>query len=102
MNAASLAPWPRRLPFDGRSAAVRLGLIDGEWVVNPTFQELEDATFDIVVAGAKNAQAGVDILMIEGEAPTTPGRCSRRRGRLAPTEEVVAQGLDGAKARSPS
>ncbi len=76
MNAAACAVGLAGLPFDGPVAAVRLGMIGGQWVVNPTFQELEDATFDIVVAGAKNAQAGVDILMIEGEAPRAPGRCS--------------------------
>ena len=51
MNAASLAVGIAGLPFDGPVGAVRLGLIGGEWAVNPTFQELDEATFDIVVAG---------------------------------------------------
>ena len=98
MNAAACAVSLAGLPFDGPVAAVRLGLIGGEWVVNPTFQELEDATFDIVVAGAKNAAGGVDILMIEGEAPeNTWPLLGRGDGAVAPTEEVVAQGLEVAK-----
>ncbi|HYJ61277.1 MAG TPA: polyribonucleotide nucleotidyltransferase, partial [Actinomycetota bacterium] len=82
----------------GPVAAVRLGLIRGEWAVNPTFQEIEDATFDIVVAGSKNPEGGVDILMIEGEAPDlTWPLLADDTGAVAPTEEVVARGLDVAK-----
>src|SRR5215210_5192928 len=65
INAASLAVGIAGLPFDGPVGAVRLGLIGGEWAVNPTFDELEDATFDIVVAGSKNDEGGIVILMIE-------------------------------------
>src|SRR5262245_58243753 len=96
MNAAACAVSLAGLPFDGPVAAVRLGLIDGTWVVNPTFQQLEEATFDVVVAGSKSADGGVDILMIEGEAPV--GTWPRlAEGAEAPTEEVVAQGLEVAK-----
>jgi polyribonucleotide nucleotidyltransferase len=97
MNAAACAVGLAGLPFDGPVAAVRLGLIEGEWVVNPTYQQLEDATFDIVVAGSKAQDGAVDILMIEGEAPehTWP---LLSEGATAPTEEVVAQGLEVAKA----
>jgi polyribonucleotide nucleotidyltransferase len=96
MNAAACAVGLAGLPFDGPVGAVRLGLIEGEWVVNPTYQQLEEATFDIVVAGSKASDGGVDILMIEGEAPehTWP---LLSEGALAPTEEVVAQGLEVAK-----
>src|SRR2546430_3561166 len=72
MNAAACAVGLAGLPFDGPVAAVRLGMIGGQWVVNPTVQELEDATFDIVVAGAKNAQAGGDNPLIAGGAPRSP------------------------------
>jgi polyribonucleotide nucleotidyltransferase len=98
MNAAACAVGLAGLPFDGPVAAVRLGLIDGEWVVNPTFQEAEDATFDIVVAGSKNPAGGVDVLMIEGEAPEDAWRLLAE-GALAPTEAVVAEGLEVAKAQ---
>jgi polyribonucleotide nucleotidyltransferase len=97
MNAAACAVGLAGLPFDGPVAAVRLGLIDGQWQVNPTYVETEDATFDIVVAGSKGSDGGVDILMIEGEAPTNTWPLLSG-GALAPTEEVVAQGLEVAKA----
>jgi polyribonucleotide nucleotidyltransferase len=97
MNAAACAVGLAGLPFNGPVAAVRLGLIDGNWQVNPTYVETEDATFDIVVAGSKGSDGGVDILMIEGEAPTNTWPLLSG-GALAPTEEVVAQGLEVAKA----
>jgi polyribonucleotide nucleotidyltransferase len=99
MNAAACAVGLAGLPFDGPVASVRLGLIGGEWMVNPTFQEVEEATFDIVVAGSKAADGGVDILMIEGEAPENAWPLlAEAQGAVAPTEEVVAQGLEVAKA----
>src|SRR3954471_1818340 len=97
MNAAACAVGLAGLPFNGPVAAVRLGLIDGQWQINPTYLETEDATFDIVVAGSKASDGGVDILMIEGEAPTNTWPLLSG-GALAPTEEVVAQGLEVAKA----
>jgi polyribonucleotide nucleotidyltransferase len=97
MNAASLATCIAGLPFDGPVAAVRVGLIGGEWVVNPTFQEVDEATFDVVVAGRRNAEGSIDILMIEGEAPDETWRLLESGGGTAPTEEVVAEGLEAAK-----
>ncbi|MFN2589744.1 MAG: polyribonucleotide nucleotidyltransferase [Actinomycetota bacterium] len=96
INAAGLAVSLAGLPFDGPVAAVRLGLIGGQWHVNPTYQELDLATFDVVVAGRKNDRGGVDILMVEGEAPE--GAWQRlQEGGIAPTEETVAEGLEVAK-----
>jgi len=98
MNAASLATCIAGLPFEGPVGSVRLGLIGGEWVINPTFQEVEDATFDIVVAGRRNDDGGIDILMIEGEAPDGTWQALQGgEGAVAPTEEVVAEGLEAAK-----
>jgi polyribonucleotide nucleotidyltransferase len=96
INAASLAVCLAGLPFEGPVGAVRLGLIGGQWKINPTYQELDLATFDMVVAGRMNEQGSVDILMVEGEAPE--GAWVRvRDGETAPTEEVLAEGLEFAK-----
>jgi polyribonucleotide nucleotidyltransferase len=96
INAASLAVCLAALPFDGPVGAVRLGLIGGQWKVNPTYQDLDLATFDVVVAGRQNEQGTIDILMVEGEAPE--GAWTRvADGEIAPTEEVVADGLDVAR-----
>ncbi len=96
MNAASVATCLAGLPFDGPVGSVRLGLIEGRWVVNPTFAEVEDATFDVVVAGRRNESGVIDILMIEGEAPDNTWALLAS-GAKAPTEEVVAEGLEAAK-----
>jgi polyribonucleotide nucleotidyltransferase len=96
MNAASVATCLAGLPFDGPVASVRMGLIDGRWVVNPTFQEVEEATFDVVVAGRRNDADEIDVLMIEGEAPGNTWELLAG-GAAAPTEETVAEGLEAAK-----
>ena len=96
MNAASVATCLAGLPFDGPVASVRMGLIDGQWVVNPTFQQVEEATFDVVVAGRKNDAGEIDVLMIEGEAPDNTWDLLAG-GAPAPTEETVAEGLEAAK-----
>jgi len=97
MNAASLATCLAGLPFDGPVGAVRMGLIGGEWVVNPSFQEIDEATFDVVVAGRQNDRGEIDVLMIEGEAPDETWRLLESGAGTAPTEEIVAEGLEAAK-----
>jgi polyribonucleotide nucleotidyltransferase len=97
MNAASLATMLSGIPFEGPVGSVRLGLIDGSWVLNPTFQEVEEATFDIVVAGRRNDAGQVDILMIEGEAPDNTWALLESGRGTKPTERVVAEGLEEAK-----
>ena len=96
MNAASLATMLSGIPFEGPVGSVRMGLIGGEWVINPTFQDLEESTFDIVVAGRRNDAGQVDILMIEGEAPENTWALLQADGTM-PTEQVVAEGLEAAK-----
>jgi polyribonucleotide nucleotidyltransferase len=95
INAASLAVCLAGLPFNGPVGAVRMGLIGGQWKANPTFQDLDLATFDVVVAGKMNDQGSVDILMVEGEAPEGAWGLIQE-GATSPTEEIVAQGLEEA------
>jgi polyribonucleotide nucleotidyltransferase len=61
--AASLALNISKIPFEGIVAGVRLGYVDGKFVVFPTEEQLEKSRLDIVVAGSKDA-----ITMVEGEA----------------------------------
>jgi polyribonucleotide nucleotidyltransferase len=96
INGAGLAVTLAGLPFDGPVAAVRVGLMNGRWKVNPTYQDLDLATFDMVVAGRRNDQGEVDILMVEAEAPDEALK-HIADGDPAPTEEVVAEGLEEAK-----
>ena len=63
INAASCAVTISDIPFYGPIAAVRVALINGEYVINPTFQQLPLASLDIVVAGTHDG-----ITMVEGGA----------------------------------
>jgi polyribonucleotide nucleotidyltransferase len=67
MNGASAACCLSALPFQGPIAAVRLGQIDGEFVVFPTQDQLEESDLDLIISGSKDA-----ILMIEGFAREMP------------------------------
>ena len=55
MTGASAALTLSEIPFLGPLAAVRVGLIDGEYVVNPLLSQLEEATLDLVVSGSRDA-----------------------------------------------
>ena len=63
MIGASAALSISGVPFDGPMGAARVGFIDGEYVLNPTFEELNDSYLDMVVAGTDEA-----VLMVESEA----------------------------------
>ncbi|MHB1613936.1 MAG: polyribonucleotide nucleotidyltransferase [Actinomycetes bacterium] len=96
INAASLSTQLAGLPFSGPIGGVRVALIDGHWVGFPTYSELEHAVFDMVVAGRVLPDGDVAIMMVEAEAtPATIGLVAG--GAVAPTEEVVAAGLEAAK-----
>ena len=74
---------------------VRVALIDGQWVAFPTHSQLEDAVFDMVVAG-RVAGDDVAIMMVEAEA--TEGSWNLiKGGATKPSEEIVAQGLEASK-----
>jgi polyribonucleotide nucleotidyltransferase len=104
INAASLSTQLAGLPFSGPIGGVRVALIKGQWVAFPAHSQLEDATFDMVVAGRVIDGGDVAIMMVEAEStPRTlallaensdPGDAGRA---VAPTEEVVAEGLEAAK-----
>ena len=96
INAASISTQLSGLPFSGPVAGVRISLIDGQWVAFPRFSEIERSTFDMVVAG-RAVGDDVAIAMIEAEAPEGSWNLIKNEGATAPTEEVVAQGLEAAK-----
>jgi len=97
INAASMSTQLAGLPFSGPIGAVRVAHIDGQWVAFPYHSELERATFDMVVAGRVLPDGDVAIMMVEAEA-TAQTFGLVRDGATAPTEEVVAQGLEASKA----
>jgi polyribonucleotide nucleotidyltransferase len=75
MLGTSIALNLSKIPFEEPIAGVRVGRIQGQWVLNPTFQQLEYSDVEIVVAGTEDA-----IMMVEGGAVEVP-------------EEEIAEGL---------
>ncbi len=96
INSAACAVLLSGLPFTGPVGATRVACINGEWVAFPTHSELEDATFDMVVAGRLLDDGDVAIMMVEAEATKNVYEVVNGGGK-APTEDVVAAGLEAAK-----
>ena len=63
LNGASMALMLAGTPFNGPVSGVRVGRVSGEWIINPTFQDLDESDIDLVVAGTDEA-----ILMVEAGA----------------------------------
>jgi polyribonucleotide nucleotidyltransferase len=95
INAASASTQLSGLPFSGPIGGVRVALISGQWVAFPTHEQLGEAVFDMVVAG-RIAGDDVAIMMVEAEATERTIELVAG-GATAPTEEVVAEGLDASK-----
>ena len=106
INAASASTQLSGLPFSGPIGGVRVALVPtsaspaGQWVAFPTYEQLGNAVFDMVVAGrvvsSEGADADVAIMMVEAEATDSVIE-KISGGAQAPTEEVVAGGLEAAK-----
>ena len=96
INAASASTQISGLPFSGPVGGVRVALIDGTWVGFPTVEHLERAVFDMVVAGRVLEDGDVAIMMVEAEATDKVVELVAG-GAQAPTESVVAEGLEAAK-----
>src|SRR6202012_2717950 len=98
INAASMSTQLAGLPFSGPIGGVRVALIKGQWVAFPTYSQLEDATFDMVVAG-RVVDGDVAIMMVEAESTPSTLRllADTSSGAVPPNEETVAAGLEAAK-----
>ena len=96
INAASLSTQLSGLPFSGPVGGVRVALIEGQWVAFPTHSQLENAVFDMVVAGRVTDTGDIAIMMVEAESTEATWNLVRS-GTAAPTEDAVAGGLDAAK-----
>src|SRR5258708_24991246 len=76
VTAASAALTMSQVPWNGPIAAVRVGRVEGAWILNPTFQQLEFSDVDMVVSGSADS-----IVMVEG-------------GALELTEPEIVKGLE--------
>ncbi|WP_216216312.1 polyribonucleotide nucleotidyltransferase [Amycolatopsis aidingensis] len=98
INAASASTQIGGLPFSGPIGGVRVALIEDQWVAFPTWEQLEQATFNMVVAGRIVGDAPEDVAIMMVEAEGTENTLDLiEAGATAPTEQVVAEGLDAAK-----
>ncbi len=101
INGASMSTQLAGLPFSGPVGGVRVALVDGQWVAFPRHSESARAVFDMVVAGrvvtGADGVEDVAIMMVEAEATDGAWDLVKNQGAGAPTEEVVAQGLEAAK-----
>ena len=96
INAASASTQISGLPFSGPIGGVRVARIEGQWVAFPNFSDAERSTFDMVVAG-RIVGDDVAIMMVEAEATDATWDLVKHQGQQAPTEEIVAEGLEAAK-----
>ncbi|WP_413355328.1 polyribonucleotide nucleotidyltransferase [Microbacterium sp. 1P06AB] len=102
INAASASTQISGLPFSGPIAGVRLALIPGhgehadQWVAFPNQAQVEEAVFDLMVAGRVLPDGDVAIMMVEAEATENSWNLIKG-GAVKPSEEIVAGGLEAAK-----
>ena len=101
INAASASTQISGLPFSGPIGATRVSLIDGSWIAFPTFADSERSVFDMVVAGRvvtdKDGVEDVAIMMVEAESTMSTWDLVKHQGKGAPTESVVAEGIEASK-----
>ena len=118
INAASAALCMSGIPFSGPVGAVRIAFsTEGHWIPHPTFAEMEEASFEMVVAGrmisegsgdgsggagagsggpGSGGQADVAIMMVEASGTENAGRMYEQ-GAVKVDEEVLADGLERSK-----
>ncbi len=96
INGASAALMISGIPFDGPIGAVRLAHYDGEWMAHPTYQEGDDSTFELVVAGRRTDAGEIAIMMVEAGG-TENSWALYEAGAPKVTEETIAEGLEAAK-----
>jgi len=97
INAASAALMVSGIPFEGPIGAVRMAWSqEGQWIGHPTYEQVENATFELIVAGRLNDDDDVAIMMVEAGGTEKAWEWYQNDAPHA-TEEVIAQGLEEAK-----
>jgi polyribonucleotide nucleotidyltransferase len=97
INGASAALMVSGIPFEGPIGAVRIAWSsEGRWVPHPTYEQTEDSTFELVVAGRQLDDGDVAIMMVEAGG-TEKAWDLYQSGTSYVTEEVIAGGLEAAK-----
>jgi polyribonucleotide nucleotidyltransferase len=98
INAASAALMISGIPFDGPIGAVRIAFSqDGEWIPHPTYDEGNEGTFELVVAGRELDNGDVAVMMVEAGG-TEKSFQYYADGAKVVDEAVLASGLEACKA----
>ncbi|MDN5701270.1 MAG: polyribonucleotide nucleotidyltransferase, partial [Kocuria sp.] len=107
INAASMSTSLSGMPFQGPVGGVRMALMPGEngnhqWIAFPKHSQIENAVFDMAVAGrvvtTADGSEDVAIMMVEAEATDNAWELVKGQGAVAPTEELVSEGIEASKA----
>ena len=97
INAASAALMISGIPFDGPIGAVRIAYSQGgEWIAHPTYEESNEGTFELVVAGRELDNGDVAVMMVEAGG-TEKSFEYYATGAKVVDEAVLASGLDACK-----
>jgi len=97
LNGASAALMISGIPFEGPIGAVRVAYTtDGEWVPYPSYEEGEESTFQMVVAGRQPESGDIAIMMVEAGG-TEAAWDLYEAGAPKVTEEVITAGLEASK-----
>jgi polyribonucleotide nucleotidyltransferase len=97
INAASAALMLSGIPFQGPIGAVRMGFSqEGQWIPHVTYQEGDESTFELVVAGRQLPDGDVAIMMVEAGG-TEKAWDYYAAGAPKVTEEAIAEGLEASK-----
>jgi polyribonucleotide nucleotidyltransferase len=97
INGASAALMVSGIPFEGPIGAVRIAWTsDGRWVPHPTYEQTDDSTFELIVAGRQLDDGDIAIMMVEAGG-TEKAWSLYESGTPHVTEDVIAGGLEAAK-----
>jgi len=105
ITGASAALTISDIPFDGPVGAVRIGRIDGEFTVNPTYQELTESDLDLRVAATREAVLMVECAANEVDEATMVAAIARAHQEIQPLidlQEQMRAELSKAKSDYPS
>src|SRR6478736_1638659 len=96
INGASAAIMVSGIPFNGPIGAVRMAHHEGEWIAHPTYEQGNESTFQLVVAGRRDESGDIAIMMVEAGG-TEASWDLYEAGAPKVTEEVIADGLEASK-----
>jgi len=96
INGASAALMVSGIPFHGPIGAVRVAHHNGEWIAHPTYQQGDESTFELIVAGRRTDAGEIAIMMVEAGGTEATWELYQQ-GAPRITEDVIGEGLEASK-----